>query len=78
MKYFLCLAICSNSANRLQIVGIFIVAAKRTPFGTYGGKFVQKSAAELQQASTQAALAAGGIKPELVDSVVFGNVLAVS
>lgn len=58
--------------------GIFIVAAKRTPFGTYGGKFVQKSAADLQLASTQAALAAGGIKPELVDSVVFGNVLAIT
>jgi len=39
---------------------------------------VQKTAAELQLVSTQAALAAGGIKPELVDSVVFGNVLSVS
>ncbi|XP_034235991.1 3-ketoacyl-CoA thiolase, mitochondrial [Thrips palmi] len=58
--------------------GIFIVAAKRTPFGTYGGKFVQKSAADLQLTATQAALAAGGIKPELVDSVVFGNVLAIT
>jgi len=58
--------------------GIFIVAAKRTPFGTYGGKFVQKSAAELQEAATKAALAAGGIKPELIDSVVFGNVLAIT
>lgn len=61
-----------------RFAGIFIVAAKRTPFGTYGGKFVQKSAAELQEAATKAALAAGGIKPELIDSVVFGNVLAVS
>lgn len=58
--------------------GIFIVAAKRTPFGTYGGKFVQKSAAELQEVATKAALAAGGIKPEAVDSVVFGNVLAIT
>ncbi|KAE8745506.1 hypothetical protein FOCC_FOCC007767 [Frankliniella occidentalis] len=58
--------------------GIFIVAAKRTPFGTYGGKFVQKSAAELQTAATKAALVAGGIKPEIVDSVVFGNVLAIT
>lgn len=56
--------------------GIFIVAAKRTPFGTYGGKFVQKSSSELQEVATKAALAAGGIKPEIVDSVVFGNVLA--
>ena len=54
------------------------MAAKRTPFGTYGGKFVQKSAAELQEVATKAAMTAGGIKPEMVDSVVFGNVLAVS
>ncbi|KAG8236412.1 hypothetical protein J437_LFUL012833 [Ladona fulva] len=56
--------------------GIFIVAAKRTPFGTYGGKFVNKSAAELQEVAAKAALAAGNIKPESIDSVVIGNVLS--
>lgn len=56
--------------------GIFIVAAKRTPFGTYGGKFVKTSALELQENAAKAALAAGNIKPEQVDSVVIGNVLA--
>lgn len=56
--------------------GIFIVAAKRTPFGTYGGKFVKTSALELQENAAMAALAAGNIKPEQVDSVVIGNVLA--
>jgi len=56
--------------------GIFIVAAKRTPFGTYGGKFLQKSATELQEVATRAALASGGINPEAVDSVVFGHVLS--
>lgn len=39
---------------------------------------MKTSAAELQEVATKAALAAGGIKPEIVDSVVFGNVLAVS
>ncbi|XP_075216942.1 yippee interacting protein 2 [Lycorma delicatula] len=56
--------------------GIFIVAAKRTPFGTYGGKFVKTSAVELQEVAAKAALAAGNIKPEAIDSVVIGNVLA--
>nr|QBH73964.1 mitochondrial 3-ketoacyl-coa thiolase [Carausius morosus] len=58
--------------------GIFIVAAKRTPFGSYGGKFVKTSAADLQVVAAKAALAAGGIKPELIDSVVIGNVLVSS
>ncbi|GLH13705.1 3-ketoacyl-CoA thiolase, mitochondrial [Gryllus bimaculatus] len=56
--------------------GVFIVAAKRTPFGTYGGKFVKTSATELQTVANKAALAAANVKPEQVDSVVVGNVLA--
>ncbi|KAL1114927.1 hypothetical protein AAG570_007750 [Ranatra chinensis] len=56
-------------------IGIFIVAAKRTPFGAYGGKFVKKSACELQEVASKAALASGNIPPETVDSVVIGNVL---
>ncbi|XP_015515972.1 3-ketoacyl-CoA thiolase, mitochondrial [Neodiprion lecontei] len=55
--------------------GIFIVAAKRTPFGTLGGKFVNKSAIELQEVAAKAAITAGGLKPEQIDSVVIGNVL---
>uniref|UniRef100_A0A1B6LHA5 Thiolase N-terminal domain-containing protein n=1 Tax=Graphocephala atropunctata TaxID=36148 RepID=A0A1B6LHA5_9HEMI len=55
--------------------GIFIVAAKRTPFGTYGGKFVKTSALELQEVAAKSALSSAGIKPEVVDSVVIGNVL---
>ncbi|XP_067001669.1 3-ketoacyl-CoA thiolase, mitochondrial [Anabrus simplex] len=56
--------------------GIFIVAAKRTPFGTYGGKLAQKSLIDLQEVAAKAALTAGNIKPEIIDSVVVGNVLA--
>lgn len=56
--------------------GIFIVAAKRTPFGTYGGKFVKTSALELQEVAAKSALASANIKPEIIDSVVIGNVLA--
>ncbi|XP_014243498.1 3-ketoacyl-CoA thiolase, mitochondrial [Cimex lectularius] len=56
--------------------GVFIVAAKRTPFGTYGGYFVKKSACDLQEVAAKAALASGNVPPEKVDSVVIGNVLA--
>lgn len=59
------------------LLGIFIVAAKRTPFGAYGGKFVKTSALELQEVAAKAALTSANIKPEVVDSVVIGNVLAV-
>lgn len=59
-------------------LGIFVVAAKRTPFGTYGGKFVKTSSAELQEIACKAALASGNIAPNLIDSVVIGNVLGVS
>lgn len=58
--------------------GVFIVACKRTPFGTYGGKFVKKSITDLQEVANKAAIAASGLKPEQIDSVVIGNVNACS
>ncbi|KAK7584051.1 hypothetical protein V9T40_005014 [Parthenolecanium corni] len=56
--------------------GIFIVAAKRTPFGTYGGKFVQTPVAKLGEVAAKAALTAGNINPEIIDHVIFGHVLS--
>lgn len=55
-----------------------IVGAKRTPFGTYGGKFVKTSAGDLQTIAAKAALTSANVKPELVDTVNIGNVLQVS
>ncbi|XP_072920175.1 3-ketoacyl-CoA thiolase, mitochondrial [Hemitrygon akajei] len=55
--------------------GVFIVAAKRTPFGTYGGKLKDYSATNLAAHAARAALAAGQVSPEQVDSVVVGNVM---
>ncbi|XP_011864233.1 PREDICTED: 3-ketoacyl-CoA thiolase, mitochondrial [Vollenhovia emeryi] len=56
--------------------GIFIVAAKRTPFGTMGGMFVNKNATDLSVVASTAAMQAAGLKPEKIDSVVFGHVMA--
>ncbi|CAH0382371.1 unnamed protein product [Bemisia tabaci] len=56
--------------------GIFIVGAKRTPFGTFGGSFTKTTSLELQEVAAKAALAAANVNPENVDSVVVGNVLA--
>lgn len=57
--------------------GVFIVAAKRTPFGTYGGVLRDHSATDLAEHAAKAALSAGGIAPELVNSVIMGNVMQV-
>jgi len=53
---------------------LFIVAAKRTAFGAFGGKLKGLTATELAVHSTRAALAAGNVPPEVVDSVTVGNV----
>ncbi|XP_074042180.1 3-ketoacyl-CoA thiolase, mitochondrial isoform X4 [Leptinotarsa decemlineata] len=57
------------------VKGIFIVGAKRTPFGTFGGKLARTHITELQTIVSKAALAAANVKPEFVDTVVIGNVL---
>jgi acetyl-CoA acyltransferase 2 len=57
--------------------GAFIVGAKRTPFGAFGGAFKAVSATQLGVTATQAALTDGvnKIDPQLVDHVFFGNVI---
>lgn len=55
--------------------GVFIVAAKRTPFGAYGGLLKDFTAIDLTEFAAKAALSAGKVPPEIVDSVIVGNVL---
>ncbi len=57
---------------------IVIVAAKRTPFGTYGGSLKDLSATDLGVIASKAALEQAGARPEDVDAVVFGNVVQTS
>lgn len=56
---------------------MFVVAAKRTAFGTYGGKLKNVSATELGLQASKGALESANISPELINSVIFGNVMAV-
>ena len=53
---------------------IFIVAAKRTPFGAFGGKLKSLTATEMGAVASVAALKSGGIDPQWVQSVIFGSV----
>ncbi|XP_017491833.1 PREDICTED: 3-ketoacyl-CoA thiolase, mitochondrial-like [Rhagoletis zephyria] len=55
--------------------GVFIVGAKRTPFGTVGGKLKDINSIELGQTAAKAAIEAAKISPEQIDSVVVGNVM---
>uniref|UniRef100_A0AC35U7K7 3-ketoacyl-CoA thiolase, mitochondrial n=1 Tax=Rhabditophanes sp. KR3021 TaxID=114890 RepID=A0AC35U7K7_9BILA len=55
--------------------GIFIAAAKRTAFGTFGGTLKNHSATDLATIAAQAALKDASLEPEHVDHIVFGNVI---
>ena len=57
---------------------MYIVAAKRTPFGDFGKSFKDQSAIDLQVVAAKAALEAGSIDPGTVDHVVIGNVAQTS
>lgn len=54
---------------------IYIVAAKRTPFGTYGGKLKDYSATHLQELANRAVLKQAKLSPEAIDSTIVGNVM---
>ena len=58
--------------------GVFVVAAKRTPFGTFGGSLKGHSPVDLQVLASQSAIASCGISPENISSVCIGNVLNAS
>lgn len=55
--------------------GIFIVAAKRTPFGAFGGALKGLSATELGVISSKAAITQANIDPSTIDACFFGNVI---
>ncbi len=56
---------------------VYIVAAKRTPFGAFGGKLKGITATDLCKVAASAALEAGKVPPEAVNSVIVGNVAQV-
>ncbi|KAH8377741.1 hypothetical protein KR093_006921, partial [Drosophila rubida] len=62
----------------LRSSGIYIVAAKRTAFGTFGGALKNVNQTQLQTTAAKAALDAAGLKGEQVDTVIVGNVIASS
>jgi acetyl-CoA acyltransferase 2 len=57
--------------------GVFVVAAKRTAFGKFGGKLKDMSATDLQVIANKAAIEQSKLSADKIDSVVVGNILHV-
>jgi len=55
--------------------GVFVVGAKRTPFGGFGGKLKALTATDLATHATQAALKSAGLAATAVDETFMGNVI---
>merc|ERR1712032_444014 len=66
--------VASNALSR----GVFVVAAKRTPFGTFGGSLKGHSPTDLSVIASNAAIKESGLSPEHINSVCIGNVLSAS
>ena len=54
---------------------VVIASAVRTPIGTFGGSFKNVSAVDLGVVTAKEAMKRANIKPEMVEEVIFGNVL---
>ncbi|GIY56937.1 3-ketoacyl-CoA thiolase, mitochondrial [Caerostris extrusa] len=70
--------ISQNLTMTALLRGVFIVGAKRTPFGTFGGKLKDVTSTRLGVVASVAALKSAKIKPESVNSVTFGTVIQAS
>ena len=55
--------------------GIYIVAAKRTPFGRYHGLWAEKSAIDLGELALRETLKSINLDAEKLDALFMGNVL---
>jgi acetyl-CoA C-acetyltransferase len=55
---------------------VFIIAAVRTPIGSFGGTLADIAATKLGGLAIKAALERAGIAPEEVDDVIMGNVVS--
>lgn len=60
-----------------QLKGIYVVAAKRTAFGKFGGKLKDFTATDLQVVANKAAIAQSKLPADKIDSVVVGNIIPV-
>lgn len=55
--------------------GVFIVSARRTAFGTFGGTLKATTGTQMQTIAAQAALKDANLSPDKVDTVVIGTIM---
>lgn len=55
---------------------VVIVSAARTPVGSFGGSLSKLSAIDLGTVAAKGAIERAGIKPEIIDDVLIGNILS--
>ncbi|MDO7886699.1 acetyl-CoA C-acyltransferase [Hymenobacter cheonanensis] len=60
----------------MQVKEVVIVAAVRTPIGSFGGALASLSATELGAIALKGALDKAGVDPALVEQVIMGNVIS--
>ncbi|MGI4736439.1 MAG: acetyl-CoA C-acyltransferase [Janthinobacterium lividum] len=60
----------------MQVKEVVIVAAVRTPIGSFGGALASLSAVELGAIALKGALDKAGVAPALVEQVIMGNVIS--
>ena len=65
-------------SNALETTPVYLVAARRTPFGKFGGALKSLSATDLGVIAAQASLESASVEASAVDSVIFGNVAQTS
>lgn len=58
-----------------MLKGIYVVAAKRTAFGKFGGKLKDMSATDLQVIANKAAIAQSKLPADKIDSSIVGNII---
>jgi acetyl-CoA acetyltransferase family protein len=51
----------------------WVLGAKRTAFGAFGGAFRDRRSSELGAIASRAAIAQAGVEPAEIDQVIFGN-----
>ncbi|MGB1698314.1 MAG: acetyl-CoA C-acyltransferase, partial [Nannocystaceae bacterium] len=62
----------------LATTPVYLVAARRTPFGKFGGAFKSLTATDLGVVAAEASLESAKLEASAVDAVVFGNVAQTS
>ncbi len=60
----------------MSLPSVYVVAAKRTPQGSFGGVFASLSATQLGSVAIKAALEQAGLQPSQVEEVLMGNVVS--